>query len=295
MRGFSIRTLLLGVFVGAGLVLYLDFGYERGLVDGRLETQERFEARPEEEKDGVWYYSNLDTEFSLLEKPIKKKYSGPILFSSHLSYSKEFAERYGYPDSYVTDELPSFVDYIEFEMKYAAGFNRCNIKMLVEKSAPVRLPKFPIFRAYAGTSLNMMPAAQPRQNRDFSERDYQQKFRMQSHEYFSDAALKASVHESFALVGAGLVTMRIDVAKQNLFAEWDFLSLRVGCSDLIKSLTRRGYMTILMRPKDSEADSIPMSLKDASKFIQVAVPQKIAKLVKADFDKIDFTKNMRKH
>ncbi len=236
----------------------------------------------------VSFYSNLYNE-AVIDEAKEEAFVGPVLFNEHVAYSGYFAETYGYPTKYVSDELPASIDLMAFEVKYAGAFQRCNIKMLVDKDGPVDLVSFPVLKPFAGSALNMMDVALPRRIKGFQVSSGQQNYRSTQHEYLSSQQLRDYVHNSFSLSGDGpgraSVTLLVDVLKPDLFAEWSFLSLRAGCSELIGNIVSKQDVWMNMR-FNGEASGNDTSLQIVDNMIQVKVPQKVLVPLRNDLAKI---------
>lgn len=290
-------TLVVGLLIGSlGTYTYLQSMIKTDQNDlSTAQTDSGLGAEQSEETNFVWHYSNLYNEFIIAGETEKSRFYGPVIYSAHVVYSDYFAKEYGYPTSYVAASLPSYIDYVEFEMKYAGRFNQCNIKLLVDKDGPVQIPEEPVYRPFAGSSLNMMLAALPRRQGKFSEKNYQRQYRLSQHEYDGSKPFREMVHGSFAILGRdegpsseyGSVSLNIDIAKPNIFSEWTFISLRTGCSEVIKNIVDRQAVNLLMRPK-GEGSSAAMIVSSTEKFLSFELPMQLIDPVRRDFQKISF-------
>ncbi len=291
----------LGTIFGGALLYFSGFiesQFEAGAKAERERALQLYLDTPDEEKGGVWYYSNLPTtEYQISQATEKSKFRGPILYSSHVAYSRYFAEQYGYPDDYVSDELPEFVDFMVFDTKYAGRFERCKMKLLIDKDGPVRIPDKNLFQPFSGSSLNMMRAAQPQRLSGFSEQQYQQEYRLNSSQYDSSKSIRQAIHGTFALAGlpkaanirgnGTFFTVDIEVLNNNLFAEWSYVELATHCSPLTQNLFSRDEVWLVARPKDAP-DNLWLDPRSTSEMINIKVPSRLQQSLNAELSKLNF-------
>lgn len=296
-------VLVAGLLVGStGTYTYFQTSTQSNLNDPTVtQTKQDLGAEKTDQASFVWHYSNLRPEFSLKALTTKSRFAGPVFFSSYTAYRQEFAESYGFPSSYVADSLPGFVAFMSFDMKYAGRFNRCNLNLLVDKEGPIKLPETAIYRPFSGSSLNMMPAALPARVEGFAEQPYQRKYRLEQSEYGSSRNLQNFVHDNFALLGTdspeaggghSFISTVLDVSKANLFEEWTFLSIRVGCVALIKNILKRDIVAVIARPNNIDFTT-GLTPGTATEFLSVEIPDLILEPIRNDFETIDFEPQIR--
>lgn len=307
MKTFSKKTfgvLLLGIAIGGVAAFYFLEASQVNDVRTQAPKQiaEQSEASEASTKaiNGVPMFSNLGPSPLFLSGAVRQRvFEGPILYNSHIAYSRYFAEQYGFPEQYVSDQLPEAVDYIAFDMKYAGNFSSCNIKMLIDKDGPIHVAPINVYRPFGGSSVGMMQAAQPKRSAGHGELRYQQRYRLDESEYYSSKAVQDAVHRDASLIGlddpevtdsgVSAVTMPVHVIKHNQFKEWSFVELGTGCVSLIQRIVAHPYVFVTMRPTGSSNEvSIRPQIMD--QFINIKIPDSVINPVRADFAKITFSK-----
>lgn len=268
--------------------------YEEGVQAEKERTKSKFIGPKEGETAGVWMYSNLSpTEFVVSPSTEKIVFDGPIIYKTHVRYSGFFSEQYGFPGEYISSEMPNYLDFIAIDIKSAGKFQACSIKILVDKDGPFYHPPMEVYRPFAGTSLNMMRAAQPRRVQGFTERQYQSDFRNTFNSYDSSKNLRDAILGSYGLFGlqmeadataeGTMYSPAVSVTKHNLFKEWVYVEMSTPCTTLTKNIFERPNVYLSSRQSGEKP-----SIFTFNKLVNFRLPNDLVNAVRQDFKKLDF-------
>ena len=248
--------------------------------------------------NGIEVHSNLGpSEFRINDHSAITHFAGPIIYKTHAAYSSDFANGYGFPENYVSEDLPQFVDYFAIDIKYAGEFSSCSIKMLIDKNGPIALPDFDIYEVYSGGNLNMIRSGLPKRNPGPQEKLYQQQYRMQESYYSGRKDVANAVHNTFALTGLGdksrpdgkraSHTLNIEMLKHRLFSEWVYVELANYCSPMMKTIFAHDWVAVLAKPATEKGSFLP-SPRSMNRSVQIPVPSVVKEAVRADLSMIRF-------
>ncbi|WP_020400847.1 hypothetical protein [Kordiimonas gwangyangensis] len=286
------RAIILCFFAGAF------FGVLTLRVFNFVGAEDRLPTEANTAPNGIEVHSNLGpSEFRINDRSEVTHFAGPIIYKTHAAYSSDFANGYGFPESYVSEELPKFVDYFAINIKYAGEFSSCSIKMLIDKDGPIALPDFDIYEVYSGGNLNMIRSGLPKRNPGPQEKLYQQQYRMQESEYDGKKGLADIVHSTFSLAGLAdmskpdgthtFYTLNIEVLKHRLFSEWVYVELATYCSPMMKKTFAHDWVVLLAKPATEKGSFLP-SPRSMNRSVQIPVPSVVKEAVRADLSMIRF-------
>lgn len=226
-----------------------------------------------------------------------ESFSGPIIYKTHVAYSRYFSEEYGFPLAFVDEQMPPYLDYFAVDVKYAGEFSSCTIRMLLDKEGPISLPEVDLYQPFSGGNLNMMRSALPKRNTDAKEKRYQWEFRTRKSDYDGRDGVPEAIHGTFALVGIDdpetpegkSVSQSVDIEtlKHGLFREWMFVELQTFCSPMLKAVFSRDHAYVLGNPTERKSGFTP-SAKTFEESVQIPVPASVKSDVEADIAKIKF-------
>jgi len=247
---------------------------------------------------GVDVYTNLPTYEYRIEEPERvSQYSGPIIYKTHVAYSPYFAEQYGFPADFITQDLPDFVDYMAFEVKHAGPFSHCNIKLLIDRDGPVRLPPFDTYQPFGGGNVGMLRSALPKRIPSAKEKLYQAEYRNQQSEYDGSVELRRAVHNSFFLFGlkdkedlrgvGGGYSLSIEAFKQRQLSEWVYFELANSCGSMFNKTISQNWVALLATPKGAPPNFMP-ARNNLEVAVRIEIPEAIKNAVAADLSKINF-------
>lgn len=89
-----------------------------------------------------------------IERPIR------ILDLGYIQYTKEFAEKYGYPEQFITDELSEGMEAVEFRMVTHGIYNECYLNVLINNKADIALPERDFIRRDGRKERFRLPKAE---------------------------------------------------------------------------------------------------------------------------------------
>jgi hypothetical protein len=296
------NSLLVGICIAVGASTVFTFSHlentestiEEFLRNPSVETTTQQSTDPTDV--GVKRYSNYKSWNRLSEDGKREDfYNGIIIFSSTIAYSERFARAYGYPEKHVTSELPEFVDFIEYEMKYAGEFQQCQLKLLIDKDGPVKLAPEPMFFVFNGGNLEMFRAALPRKISTHAEKQYQREFRLNKSAY---AKYGNYVLNNYHLIGRGLqgtpnafssISLVMTISKPDLFSEWTYVALGIGCTELTRNIMRHNKVSLAMPPSETKKTSTTR-IKNVGEVVEFVLPSTFRQQALTTLNKIDFDK-----
>lgn len=283
---YSIALLLVGAVAGS-LMSFIFLGSSEEVVELQNPTVEGNEVE-KPQLGGVKQYSNLKRYNQLANDGATETiFDGPILYNTFLVYSQYFADNYGYPQEFVSDELPGFVDLIQYEMKYAGDFQNCHLKILIDKDGPARLPKTDGF-VFTGPRI-ALPTKKP----GFAEKAYQKKFRLEDSLF---ARWRQDYSQNYALMGVGekenkesrgRLSLGIIASNPFVFPEWDAVSFSAPCTKLIKKIFRRDEAFLAMRSR-SDDRSKRIMFETLDEMIVVRFPETLRRQIADAYELIEF-------
>lgn len=220
-------------------------------------------------------------------------YEGNIILSSVVTYSDYFSRAYGYPAELINEGLPDYIDFLAYEIKYAGSFQRCRLKLLVDKESVISLEGRSFFNVAGGANKENFRAALPRKTSAHSEKPYQREFRLNSSSYsrFADYALnnfflfgrgKNGDQKSFASVSFPVVESNPDV-----FSEWVYISLGVGCTKLGTNILSHDEVYLALPPSEAGVE-LSEDVQFVGSKIVVPLPKKFQQDVLSVLNKISF-------
>jgi len=244
---------------------------------------------------GVERFTNLKAGYRLVPGELQNDtFEGPIIQASVIAYSDFFSRAYGYPDKYVAPELPEYVDFIEYEMKYAGPFQKCQLKFLIDKDAPVELPQVATIAPLLGGNLEMFRATLPKRNQNYAEKEYQRDFRLNRSAF---ATLGVSPLNNSRLIGLGKpgteqamssVSLPLSTANPGIFQEWNFVTLVLGCSELTKNIMEHQDVFVALQPKERTPRSKTKFVKGVGDVLPIQLPDQMKLEALQILKKIEF-------
>lgn len=244
--------------------------------------------------EGVKYLTNLRAGYKVISGHLNTStFDGPVVQAATIAYSEYFARAYGYPETYVAPELPDFVDYIAYEIKYAGSFQKCQLKLLIDKGSLVQVPDAVTSSLFFGGNTEMFRAPLPPRLKSHGERAYQRDFRLTRSTYanYGHYALN-----NFQLVGEGKsdspdarasLTLPMVASDPGVFEEWNFVTLAFACSELAQNLLEHDRVLLKMRPS-TDVDTRANIDTRASKPTSVRLPLRLKQRALRILHEIEF-------
>lgn len=224
---------------------------------------------------GVKQLTNLRAGYKLMSDHLTTtNFDGPIIQAATVAYSEYFARAYGYPESHLAPELPDFIDYIAYEIKYAGSFQKCQLKLLIDKDTQVHVPNAVTSSLFFGGNTEMFRAPLPPRLKSHGEKPYQRDFRLKRSTYASYGHFALN---NFQLIGKGKpgapeaaasLTLPMIASDPGVFDEWNFITLSFACSELAQDLLVHDRVSLRIRRANADSGKggptsvqLPLQLK----------------------------------
>ena len=247
-----------------------------------------------EDAKGVRYYSNLENGFRVSGISSESTgYSGPIINSSYLTYSEYFERAYGYPKKFTSTSLPEYLDFIEYDVRYAGDYQRCRLKLLIDNDGPVELIPETVGQLFFGGSLEKFPSALPRKVTSHLEKEYQREFRLQQSGYarFGEAALN-----QYHLIGVGMpnepearasISLVVMSSRPDIYKEWTLIEVALSCSELTRNIFQHNEVFLALPPSISGEEDARF-FPDVGRRLITPVPKQIVDFANKTLNLIKF-------
>ena len=110
------------------------------------------DAKPTDKQTSVLATNNYGP---LVDKIVNLEIPTKIYDVSMVAYTREYADRFGYPYSHITDELSKGVDVMQFKLQTEGGMNNCRLDIIIDQSIGVNLPDKDFFNCLSYQFSNL--------------------------------------------------------------------------------------------------------------------------------------------
>ncbi|MAU41540.1 MAG: hypothetical protein CMF31_07945 [Kordiimonas sp.] len=271
------RILIRVICVGWALLLVSACNAEeKEEKDTRTNYEKKFNIT-ERDKDGLYEYVDENSEFTgelwtnrseartlglIHDEVLRVQVRQPIYNIYFVVYSREFADRHGYPHSHVAD-MADNVDLMSFQMKTGHG---CKFQFLINKGQGHFLEDKKSYHAFfkVGNLHDLgSPILTPRKVKDFEEHPKDYKLRAANRHYrkpdgeiyisTQTVFLAGQAHTPNKKKGGSLLTAFLKNYHGYVYRDLDYFEISMGCGKAILNILRGGGGTYVLGEEDGRA------------------------------------------
>ena len=199
---------------------------------------------------------------------------------SYIVYSKEFAERFGYPEKNVYT-LDKHIQVMELRLATEGGIHRCYLNILVDKNIGLDVPELSYSR---GVRLSF-----PDQLKQFDQLNKEdQEYRLKTiYEPLGDSwanyynrnfglfTLDYNRISSDKSIGGGTLGLIVKEYSKEYYRDYDYFSIDIGCNLLTRKILKQKNASIWIKKKGGHNYSTDRQTAISSEFEKYLIPQKL--------------------
>lgn len=217
-------------------------------------------------------YTNYKDAYNVREGDTIRAFPVPIGIYDvgYIVYTKEFAERFGYPDTYIAP-LDKGMQALEFRMYSNGGKVECHLNTLIDNRIGLDLPPQDYTNRFE-QSGDMMRF--PKQPKDFKERPDDKAFRINVRQdkwhYYSRNIMIGSYRTN-----NWHLSLMLEGYSNKYIRGLDYISINLGCADLVYDRLMNKDLSVWLKKKGGD-DYTKVIKPKPEQFIKFPIPENFA-------------------